>query len=281
MNTTPELTERDFQIFRDLLYRHAGIHLHEGKRQLVKTRLSKRLRQGGFSSFRHYYKHLVADRTGEELSRFIDAITTNLTGFFREPAHFDFLEEELYPRIRQELENGTRSARIVFWSAGCSTGEEPYSLAIHAVEHWGDTPDIRLIVHATDISQGAIRKAVRGIYPLSRVRSLPRRLLRRHFLKGTGPQDGFVKVKPHLRAMVKFQCGNLLECSPPEDEIDAIFCRNVMIYFDRGSQHRALRNLVHALRPGGYLIVGHAESLSANKLQAGLEYVRPSIYRKR
>jgi chemotaxis protein methyltransferase CheR len=179
MNSTPELTERDFQIFRELVYRHTGIHLHEGKRQLVKTRLSKRLRQGGFPSFRHYYEHLVMDRTGEELSRFLDAITTNLTGFFREPAHFDFLKEELYPKIRREVEHRIRPASIVFWSAGCSTGEEPYSLAIHAMDHLGDLPGLQLAVHATDISQEAIRKAAKGIYPLSRVRSLKGRGLRR------------------------------------------------------------------------------------------------------
>ena len=278
MFKTLTLEESEFRLFSDLVYERAGINLHEGKIELVKARLAKRIREGGFDSFREYYDFVVGDQTGDELVLLLDTLTTNLTSFFREEAHFHYLRDEVFPKIRQSWTNPDRPGDIRFWSAGCSTGEEPYTLAISILEYFGDVLKKKAHILATDLSTRVLGMASKGIYPFDRVENLPRPILKGYFLQGGGKWKGHVRVKPILREMVEFERRNLMEPPPDVEHWDVIFCRNVMIYFDRPTQQRVLGHLRSALRTKGYLFVGHAESLSG--LRIGLKYLRPAVYQK-
>lgn len=245
-------SERDFRRIRELIHRHAGISLAPGKRDMVYSRLSRRLRALGISSFRAYLRHLQDDR-GDELQAFINALTTNLTSFFREPHHFE--------RLGRELEQRASVRRPqVLWSCAASTGEEPYSMAITACEVYGSlTPPVRIL--ATDIDTQVLATAGRGIYAMERVSDLDPALLRRYFLRGTGMHAGQCRVRPELQALVTFRPLNLLQ---PRYDVDrdvlALFCRNVMIYFDKPTQRAILSRLVTHLAPDGLLYTGHSEN---------------------
>jgi len=269
-----DLSERDFLRFSRLVHEQAGINLHQGKKELLRARLAKRIRELGFESFSRYYHHVVTDDTGEELVQMLDCIATNLTRFFREEAHFEFLEELVYPEFRQAVKVEKREPVLRIWSAACSTGEEPYSIAMHAM----DRLSAKVHVLATDISTRALQKASEGIYPSNRLSEIPPRMQNRFFLKGHGPREGFVRVRPEIRSCVTFRRHNLMEPPPVQREMDVIFCRNVLIYFDRATQKHVVENICQVLRPGGYLFVGHAESLNGAVPQ--LRYVRPAVYRK-
>ena len=274
LSTTPppELSDRDLTTIMRLVYEKSGISLHAGKRALVTARLQKRLRHGGFGSFKEYVRHLKADRSGEELTQMLDAIATNHTAFFREPEHFDFLADVVLPPLHARR----AGAPILGWSAACSTGEEPYTIAITALERFGaGAGQIRLL--ASDLSTKALAQAARGVYTAERVAGLPRHLVLKYFEKGVGTERGLVQVADAVRQLVEFRQLNLLE-SPPGPKVDFIFCRNVFIYFDRQIQQQVIQTLEDRLTPGGYLFTSHSESL--NGLRHGLTWVAPAIYRR-
>jgi chemotaxis protein methyltransferase CheR len=214
---------------------------------------------------------VVGDTTGEALTNLIDALTTNHTSFFREQAHFDFLRNTFLPEWKKR-------ERIDIWSAACSTGEEPYSIAMCLLEELGAISPGRVRILATDISTRVLAKAKQGIYPAERFEGLPHAQLRRFWLRGERDWAGSYRAKEEVRALVEFNRINLLEPVTQVGRFALIFCRNVMIYFDKPTQQKVVERLAGRLEPGGYLLTGHAESLMG--VQHELHYVRPAIYRK-
>lgn len=245
-------TVADFQQIRRMLYDHAGINLNDGKKDMVYSRLARRLRANRLHTFQEYLQLLEGDDE-TEWEAFINSLTTNLTSFFREPHHFPILTEFLRSRPNQ------RSFRI--WCCAASTGEEPYTLAMTAVNTFGTfTPPVEII--ATDIDTQVLAKAEAGIYAMERLSKLPQDVVKRFFLKGTGEREGYAKVRKELRRLISYQQLNLLDPRwPLQGTFDAIFCRNVMIYFDKGTQYKILQRFVPLLEPHGLLFVGHSESL--------------------
>jgi len=247
-------TPRDFEQIRRLIYEHAGIALGPAKMDMVYSRIARRLRATGLTSFAEYLALLEADP--DEWPQFINALTTNLTAFFRESHHFPVLAEHVLGVWRQ----GRRLIRL--WSSACSTGEEPYSMAmtlIEAFDSW--TPPIQIL--ATDLDTNVVQQAAEGIYALDRVEKLPAAQLKRFFLRGKGARAGQVRVRPEVRALIEFRPFNLLSAHwPMREPFDVIFCRNVMIYFDKPTQARILARFHPLLRPDGLLFVGHSESLA-------------------
>ncbi len=250
-----QLSQRQFKTFSDLVYSNCGIHLHAGKKHLLKARLAKRLRKTNIRSIDEYLQLVKSD--GRELIRFLNAVSTNHTFFFREPRHFQYLHE------------GHRN----IWCAASSSGEEPYSVAIYCLEK-GFRPSIL----ATDISTSVLQTGQSGIYHLSKTKNIPKRLLKKYFQRGRGKWEGFVRVKEELRRLVTFKRFNLLTDPSPSCQFDVIFCRNVLIYFDHAVKLRVVNKLYGALKKNGYFIIGGAESLSS--LQHGYRYIEPSIYMK-
>ncbi|MCD9006855.1 chemotaxis protein CheR [Luteimonas sp. XNQY3] len=246
--------ERDFRRICQLIHDRAGIALVDSKRDMVYGRLSRRLRALGLDSFGDYLDRLERQPEGEEWQAFTNALTTNLTSFFREPHHFDTLRGQL-----QQIDRGARGT-VLLWSCAASTGEEPYSIAITACEAFGTlTPPVRIL--ATDIDTQVLETARRGVYPVERVAALDADLRRRFFQRGTGPNDGRCRVHPALQALVEFRPLNLL--APRYDvggPFDAIFCRNVMIYFDKPTQRAILSRLVTHMDAGSQLYTGHSEN---------------------
>ncbi|MFV3305051.1 CheR family methyltransferase [Pseudomonas sp. NY15181] len=244
-------TRRDFQQVRERLYRHAGISLSENKEQLVYSRLSRRLRSLRLNSFAEYFAYLETHE--EEWQQFVNALTTNLTAFFRERHHFEHLA-----RLADEQLLDHRPLRV--WSAASSTGEEPYSIAMTLVDALGSfTPPVQIM--ASDIDTGVLHSARQGIYPMERLEALSPAQKRRFFLRGTGVNAGKARVVGELRQLVEFRQINLLDANwGISGGLDAIFCRNVMIYFDKPTQTRLLERMVSLLRPGGLLFAGHSEN---------------------
>jgi len=269
----PEPTDCDLAKIARLVYEHSGIRLHEGKRALVTARLQKRVRQGGFRSFREYTRWIEADPTGVELTALLDAITTNHTALFREPQHFTYLRDIVLPPLAAR-----RTGAIAGWSAACATGEEPYSIAITLFESLGDAASSRVQLLASDLSFKALAVARAGIYRSGRLDDLPADVQQRYFERGVGSRAGFMRAAPALRQAIDFRRHNLLDAPPPGLPFDFIFCRNVMIYFDQPAQQRVVSALERRLATGGYLFVSHAESL--NGLTHSLTWTAPAVYRK-
>jgi len=265
------LSPRHFARITALAKQKFGIDLKPGKEELVAARLRKKARELRLGSIAAYCEHVLEDRTGESLLGLIDALTTNHTAFLRERAHFEFF-------VRHVLADTTPEYGIQVWSAACSSGEEPYTLCMAALEALGTAGFSRLSVLATDISTKALEAARRGIYAAERVAELPAEWVRKYFLKGQGAKAGWFKIRPEVAAMVEFRRLNLVGPWPPLGSFDAIFCRNVMIYFDRAAQARLVNRLAACLKPGGYLLVGHAESLTG--IEHPLTYVQPAVYRR-
>jgi len=248
-----EFTPSDFERVRQLIYAHAGIALNDSKSNMVYSRLARRLRARGLQRFEDYLRLLEADDHAER-EAFINSLTTNLTAFFREPHHFPILAERIKAVARQR--------EVVLWCAAASTGEEPYSMAITAMEALLTmTPRVRVL--ASDIDTTVLAHGERGIYAASNVAQLGADLARRYFVRGTGEQEGKVTVRPEVRTLVTFQRINLLDREwPISMRFDAIFCRNVMIYFDKPTQHRIIGRFMPLLQPGGLLFAGHSENLA-------------------
>lgn len=267
----PELKPRDFELIRDLAYQKFGLDLRHGKERLVSSRLGKQIRAGGFTSFDEYFRHVSSDGTGEALIAMIDSLTTNHTSFLREQQHFQFLTETVLPAYLDR-------SRIDIWCAASSTGEEPYSILLSLLNELGArrTPDVR--IQASDISTRVLTAARKGIYSAERLAALPPDWMRRFFLRGEGKSQGLYRVKPDLAAKVEFRRVNLMDPFPESVVFQVIFCRNVMIYFDQKTQENVVNRLAACLEPGGYLFVGHAESLTA--IRHDLQYVKPAVYQK-
>jgi chemotaxis protein methyltransferase CheR len=272
MNSCTEvepLRRHEFDEIRRLAYQHFGLSLQNGKEELVSARLSKIVNRSSFRSFREYCRHVVEDRTGQALAEMIDALTTNFTSFFRESDHFEFLSRNLAPAWAQR-----KNCEV--WSAACSTGEEPYSIAVCLLEA---LPGAAFRVRASDVSNRALKTARSGLYPAERFHAFRPDLLHRYLLRGQGNWQGWYRFTREVTSKVSFERLNLIEPFPAGRSFPLIFCRNVMIYFDRATQANVANRLALCLEPGGYLFVGHAESLSG--LECPLEYVQPAIYRRR
>ena len=268
------MTDADFKKISTLIYDLCGIHLNEGKKELVKARLGKRIRNGSFPSFHDYYQYIVQDQTGQELVHMLDSISTNFTSFFREQKHFDYLRTELLP----ELISGKKERRIRFWSAGCSSGEEVYSIVITLLETLENPSSWDLKVLATDLSSKVLKMAASGIYARERIQTIPSALVKKYFLRGEEHWQGHVKVKDILKKYVSFRRLNFMEPFSFPEPFDCIFCRNVMIYFDKRAQAYLVNRFYENLTKGGVLLIGHSESLTG--IQHPLRYVRPAIYQK-
>ena len=253
MNSEFLFTDSDFSKIRTLIHRRAGIALGEQKRQMVYSRLSRRLRELGVPEFSSYLALLEARPDGDEWQSFINSLTTNLTSFFREAHHFPVLADFVRQRRNQPIE---------IWCAAASTGEEPYSIAMTLIETLGERVSGMARVIATDIDTAVLAKASAGVFSQEQARLSPERL-KRFFNKGTGSNAGKVRVRPEVAALVKFSQLNLLDRAwPVKEPVDAIFCRNVMIYFDKPTQKAVLERLALLLKPGGLLFAGHSENAS-------------------
>jgi chemotaxis protein methyltransferase CheR len=263
----PALGPRDFDRIRQLAHGTFGLDLKPGKEELVGARLRRLLRKDGFRSFQDYYRHVLADRSGAALAAMIDALATNHTAFLREPDHFNFLREQVLPCL-------AKRDTVEIWCAACSTGEEVWTLAMILNETF---PQRRIAIVASDISNKALAAAQGAEYPVERCAGIPATWLSRYFVPGKGAVKTY-GVAPRLRAQARFRRINLVEAFSWGRLFPVIFCRNAMIYFDRQTQAQVVGRLAAMLEPGGYLFVGHAESLTG--ISHSLDYVRPAIYRK-
>ena len=267
------LTDILFQKFSTLVFDNTGIFLKPEKKELLNARLGKRLRACKIASFEAYYDYVQSDPSGEELINLINAVSTNFTSFFRENAHFDYLTNEVLPELSK-----SGSSELKVWSAACSSGEEPYTLAMVLNDYKHKNKAFRFTVQATDISTRVLDIARAGIYADERIRTLPKHVLEQYFQKGKGNSAGYVKVKRKLRDPVFFKHFNLMDDFPWVEEFDVIFCRNVMIYFNRDTQQDLIDKFSQCLKPGGYLFIGHSESLTS--IEHSLMQVSTTAYKK-
>ncbi|MBD3754408.1 MAG: protein-glutamate O-methyltransferase CheR [Gammaproteobacteria bacterium] len=267
-----EFTSDDFARIKKMVYEFAGIDLNESKKNLVYNRLSKRIRILGLNTFKAYLNY-VEEQGEAEFVNLINAITTNLTFFFRENHHFDYLAHHVIPML---LKANQSNKKIRIWSAGCSTGEEPYSIAITLKETVPAGWDAKVI--ATDLDTNVVDTARTGIYPLERLKGVSEERKKRWFLKGGGAQSGFAKVKPELQSIIDFGQINLMSEWPLREQIDVIFCRNVVIYFDKPTQAKLFDRYANLLPAHGHLFIGHSESLY--KVCDRFELIGQTIYRK-
>jgi len=268
---TIAITTREFRLFQSLILREAGIALSDRKRALLVGRLAPRVRAMALPSFGAYYDCVCADQ--EELVRLIDSICTNETHFFREPKQFTFFENDWLPSLRRAADAGRRRRDVRIWSAGCSTGEEPFSIGMSLLAH---LPDWKHEIFATDLSTKVLARAESAIWPIERIAHVPVHYRKAFLLRGSGAQEGRVAATPELRALIRFGRLNLHhESYPIAGRFDAIFCRNVLIYFDAETKQRIIRRLLDRLEPHGLLFLGHSESLSGNE---SVRAVGPTVY---
>lgn len=266
--------DQHFQFLRERAGALAGISLSNAKRELVYGRIARRIRALRLTGF-DAYCHLLEKHPEQELGYFINAITTNLTSFFREDHHFDFLTETLVPHW---LRNRGARPRIRIWSAGCSTGEEPYSIAMTLKESLPASAVRDTSILATDIDTNVLEHGATGVYDFERVQHMEASRLKRFFKRGRGPNENKVRVSPELQQMIEFRHLNLMAAWPVQGPFDLIFCRNVVIYFDKPTQRRLFQRFAEILAPDGYLIIGHSESLYS--VSTDFELVGRTIYRK-
>jgi chemotaxis protein methyltransferase CheR len=272
-----ELTQDEFRLIADIAYKRWGLSLPATKMPMVNGRMASYARRTGVGSVEEIIRRLQNGENEQDLLAIFDMLSTNVTSFFRDPEHFNYLEREFYTALsRGNITLPDRRIRI--WSAACSTGAEPYSLAIHAFEHLAgiDQWDVKIL--ATDLSQSALNVARRGVYPMEMVRTLDQEMLSRYFLKGTRRSQGYVKVAPPVRDLVTVARLNLMDPWPMQGPMQVIFCRNVMIYFDNPTKQRLVDRMYDLLDPGGLLVLGSAETLGG--LSTRFAHVQPSIYRK-
>ena len=268
------LSTRDFARLRELIYTETGICLSPEKKTMVEVRLKRRLRTLNMATYAQYCDFVFGCKgMKEELIFLINVITTNKTDFFREPLHFEFLAQKALPEL------AANGHSIVVWSAGCSSGEEPYSLAIVLSEYAAAHPGFHFRILASDISTDMLERAEMGIYSSECVAPIPLALKRKYLLRSRDSQSPRVRVAPELRKLVDFRRLNFMDSDYMlAEKVDAIFCRNVLIYFDRATQESILRKLVHNLTPSGYLFVGHSETL--HDMDLPVIPVAPALYRK-
>lgn len=284
----PVIGPNEFHLFRELIHRHTGIWLRDGKQVMLASRLSRRLRAHQMASFADYYRYVEQIQDdGRELRELINCVTTNKTSFFREPHHFAFLSGQLIPEMMAAAHGSPHAAAkpaVRIWSAACSTGEEPYSIALALLEaqqrwRWPASASAIGIV-ASDLDTTVLEKAARGIYTEDEIEGIDSTLLKKYFLRGTDAMAGQVKVKKQIAALVEFERINLMDRTwPLSGSFDAIFFRNALIYFRQETQDLFLRKMMRYLRPGGYLFLGHSEHIPW--LHDVLEPLRQTIYRLR
>jgi chemotaxis protein methyltransferase CheR len=252
-----EIGDNEFFLLRDVIFKESGINLTERKKALMQSRLIKRLRVLNLENYKKYYNYLI-NNYDEEIVNLINCITTNKTDFFREPKHFDFLRETVLPEFEKR-----KGEKLRIWSAGCSTGEEPYSIAMTIADYYKTRriPDIKIL--ATDIDTEVLNKAVSGIYKEENVDDLEPETLKKYFLKGRGSKEGLYIVKDQIKNMISFRRLNLLASSYPMRKLfDLVFCRNVIIYFDRKTRDEVIDRFYNYLSDSGYFFAGHSETLS-------------------
>ena len=264
------LGPRELERLRRLLYDASGITLHDGKGPLVIARLQKRVKDQGFDSFDGYLDAVERDATGEALTELVDAMATNHTSFFREPQHFAFLESSIVAQARARRV----PVPLKVWSMPCSTGEEPYSIAIALLD--AGLP-AGFTILASDLSTKALGRARAAVYRQQTVAGVPKAVLRKHFERGVAQEDGLVRVTSTVRRHVAFRRLNLIDLPDLGQRFDVIFCRNLLIYFDQRAQQAAVAALERHLAPGGYLFISHSEGLNA--VTHALQWVAPGVYR--
>jgi chemotaxis protein methyltransferase CheR len=265
-----QLKEEHFRKISEIVYRSSGINLKKGKEALVRARLAKRLRARGIFNVQKYLDYIESDEGSQEQALFIDVMTTNKTSFFREVEHFYYLRDQVLPTLKGH--------RLRFWSAACSSGEEPYTLAVWLREHMPDIDSRDVLILATDISRRMLDKARQAVYPAQTLESLPSAQFKKYFTKLDSQPAESYRVVESIRKMVRLAWLNLLEPWPMKGPFSVIFCRNVMIYFDRATQQQLIHRFYELLEPGGYLFVGHSEGLSS--INHDFRYMRPATYRK-
>lgn len=269
------MSDKDFQRFAEFIGRECGIKLPPTKKTMLEARLQKRLRALGFSNYAEYSEFLFSPQgLDSELRHLIDQVTTNTTDFFREPKHFEFLSARVLP----EWHSRHRGRPLRVWSAGCSIGAEPYTLAMVFSEFREANPDFRFGIVATDISRQVLQKAHAAIYTEDQARGVPEAMLRKYFMRSKDRARRQVRLVPELRRCVEFRWLNFMEEFGFREPHDIIFCRNVIIYFDKPTQHDLLSRFCQTLRSGGHLFIGHSESLAGMALP--LAQAAPTIYRK-
>ena len=264
-----EMSQDDFLRIQKMVYDYCGINLHEGKQALVKGRLKKRLRLLKLDSFRDYLDYVDTDETNREFLLLIDILTTNKTSFFRENQHYKFIKEQLIPQLSERP--------VKWWSAGCSSGEEPVTLAMILQEESARLrlPPVKLL--ATDLSIEMVKMAKEGVYTPDKLEGVPNHLLNRSFDKVSG-SNGQYRTKESIRKSITYGRLNLLEPWPMKGPFQMIMCRNVMIYFDKITQQKLVSRFYNLLEPGGYLFIGHSESVSNREI--GLKTIIPAAYQK-
>ena len=268
-----KLSEAEFNQISTLVKQLCGINLHDGKKELVKARLSKRMRQLGMGSFQEYIDY-VRQESDREITTMLDILSTNLTYFFREPRHLEYLRDTVIPELAKDK---TRK-KLRIWSAGCSSGEEPYSIAMVLNEAICDLPAWDAAILATDLSTRVLQTAAQGLYREDRFRELPRHLVSKYFTCQAGRGEKIYKASDKLRKLIHFARLNLMEPWPMKGPFDVIFCRNVMIYFDKPTQARLVNRYFDMLKPGGLLFLGHSESLTG--IEHKFRYVQPATYKR-
>lgn len=271
MNNLAEAEACDF--IAQFIYERCRIRLHDGKHALIKARLGKHVRKHGFADLAEYCHFLKTTAGEDEFTEVTDALTTNFTHFLREKDHFDFLVGTALPLL---LSHGAKECRI--WCAASSSGEEPYSIAMYLCEYSSTDRQIQWSLEASDISTRVLDQARLGVYPLDRMTAVPEEWMRKYFQKGVGKWEGQCRVKPTLSERIAFRQINLTEPYNHPCLFQAVFCRNVLIYFDRPTQQRLLEHLCQFIAPNGYLFVGHSESLNGLKLP--VRCVHPSVYQR-
>ena len=275
----PILSNREFELFRNLIYKTCGINLAPSKKELVKSRLSKRLTNTGINSFEEYYRFVTkTDKSGQELVHLLDSISTNKTDFFREKKHFEFLNTKLLPELITKKEK-ERNKKFRIWCAASSSGEEPYTLAMTVLNHVNPENGWDIKILATDISTKILQKAISGVYKKETVRDVPLRLLSAHFARVSINNSTSYKVRDHLKQLITYRRFNLMTPEFPfKNPFDFIFCRNVMIYFDPETQQRLVSKFYDCLPKGGYLFIGHSETLA--RRVSKFNYIQPALYQK-
>jgi chemotaxis protein methyltransferase CheR len=267
------VSDQDFLRYQALIHREAGIWLAPVKKALLVGRLAKRLRELGLDSYGDYYDKVVGDEA--ERIRMLDCICTNETHFFREPKHFEFLSGRVFPAWRAEAAEGRRPQRIRVWSAACSTGEEPYSIAMELLDAFPAGWDLEVV--ASDLSTKVLDRAAAGIWPIEKAKEIPEPHRKAFMLRGYGAQEGLMKAGPEIRQIIRFARVNLVgDAWPGGPPFDLVFCRNVLIYFERQAKTTVVQRLLERLDPRGYLFLGHAESLGGFAVRA--RAVLPTVY---
>jgi len=270
-DSLPALSDREYENISRLAYDHFGLDLGDSKRGLVAARLGKILRELSLESFQNYYEYVKADRSGDALTAMVDRLTTNYTSFFREPRHFEYLRKCIFPSLR------TRT-RIHIWSAACSSGEEPYSIAMSLLEESSQEAATKVRIKATDISTRVLEKAKRGVYRADRADGIPTSLVQRYLIPERANGADSFRFRDQIRSMIEFEHLNLIAKLPEGYRCSVIFCRNIMIYFDSITQQNLVQRLSLHMEDGRYLLIGHSESL--NNVTHDLDYISPATYRK-